>query len=79
MKMLIAILLIVAGVWLFNDGWRMRASLKGNPERARRPGPRVDGGDARAEPVEHDAGALRARRVRGVVRPTEAVGRNRCL
>ena len=34
MKTLIAILLIVAGVWLFNEGWRMRASLKGKTQSA---------------------------------------------
>jgi LPXTG-motif cell wall-anchored protein len=34
MKTLIAILLIVAGVWLFNDGWQRRASLKGKTQSA---------------------------------------------
>ena len=34
MKTLIALLFIVAGVWLFNDGWRMRASLKGKTQSA---------------------------------------------
>jgi hypothetical protein len=34
MKTLFAILLIVAGVWLFNEGWRMRASLKGKTQSA---------------------------------------------
>ena len=34
MKTLFAILLIVAGVWLFNDGWRMRVSLKGKTQSA---------------------------------------------
>ena len=34
MKTLLAILLIVAGVWLFDEGWRMRTSLKGKTQSA---------------------------------------------
>ena len=34
MKTLVAILLIVAGVWIFDEGWRMRTSLKGRTQSA---------------------------------------------
>ena len=34
MKTLIALVLIVAGVWVFHDGWTMRASLKGKTQSA---------------------------------------------
>ena len=34
MKTLIALVLICVGVWLFHDGWTMRASLKGKTQSA---------------------------------------------
>ena len=34
MKTLLALALICVGVWLFHDGWTMRASLKGKTQSA---------------------------------------------